>query len=112
MDHLERAFDRPFPLKRDIMMKIKLYVARSGPDGAFDAGAVIDVGYAEAVRMVDAGHGEVSDDAELAAARVRVAEDLAAVETAVAAEADEAAVPADAAVETAVAAVAKEKAAK
>lgn len=35
-------------------MKIKLLVSRSGPEGAFNVGDVIEVPNAEAQRMVDA----------------------------------------------------------
>lgn len=36
-------------------MKIKLLVSRSGPAGAFSPGDEIDVGEAEAGRMIEAG---------------------------------------------------------
>jgi len=39
-------------------MKVRLLVSRSGADGAFSAGDEIDVGDAEAVRMIEAGQCE------------------------------------------------------
>ena len=41
------------------MVKFKLYVSRSGADGAFSAGDVIEVGPEEASRMAMAGQGEI-----------------------------------------------------
>ena len=40
-------------------MKIKLIVSRSGSDGAFAPGDIIDVSNEEAERMVSAGQGEI-----------------------------------------------------
>lgn len=40
-------------------MKVRLLVSRSGTDGAFAPGDVIEVDAAEARRMVDAGQCEV-----------------------------------------------------
>lgn len=41
------------------MVKVKLHVARSGPDGAFNVGDEIEVSADEAGRMVAAGQAEV-----------------------------------------------------
>jgi hypothetical protein len=39
-------------------MKIKLLTSRSGSDGAFGVGDVIDVPQAEAIRMIEKGQAE------------------------------------------------------
>lgn len=40
-------------------MKVRLFVSRSGPEGAFAPGDVIEVSDQEAIRMADAGQCEI-----------------------------------------------------
>lgn len=55
-------------------MKVKLLVSRSGADGSFSPGEEIEVGDAEALRMVEAGQAVIVGREKETATKKKVVE--------------------------------------